>query len=578
MKTELKIAWRYLFAKKQYNAIHIISGISAAAIGVVTAAMVCVMSVMNGFGTMIEQMFSQFDPDLRIEATTGKSFFATNEQITALYTLNAVEMVSQTIEETALLQFEGKQMPVRLYGVDSVFSSLTHIEDIITDGQYEVYDGAFDRAVIGRGLAWQMGIGARFVNPIQLYAPKRTARVNMLRPDQAFNDEMCFVAGTFAVQQAKYDDEVVIVDIDLTRRLLEYESAEVSALLVKISPDASVRQTKKEIQQCLGEGFAVLDRYEQQADFFRILRVEKLLTTLLLIFILLIASFNIIGSLSMLIIDKQSDIRTLSHMGANQQMIRRIFLLEGWMISALGAMVGLLIGVIICLVQQHWGILKLGNGTEYIVSAYPVSVQAIDIVLVAGVVLLLGFIAAWVPARSIKATPVYLLPLLLLFSACQSNNAPKPLVEPIDSIYTIADIQWHKQYYPLLEQQVFSIDLLSEGLSFDSANHIVGTGYNLYLSDIFLPLTDTLLQAGTYRMDTTAASYTFLPYMDFEGAITGTYLLDIQESKIHRIIGFTAGEMQLEWLSDEDIRVECWLYTADSTRYHATYQGAFTND
>lgn len=402
MKTELKIAWRYLFAKKQYNAIHIISGISAAAVGVVTAAMVCVLSVMNGFGVMVEQLFSQFDPDIRIEAVSGKSFHDQGERFDALRQLSEVAMVSQSIEETALLQFEDKQMPVRLYGVDSVFPTLTHIENIITEGHYEVYDGAFDRAVLGQGLAWQMGIGARFISPLQLYAPKRNAKVNMLRPDQSFNDEVCFIAGTFAVQQVKYDNEVMLVDISLTRRLLDYGNHEVSALLVKVAPHTSVKQAKKAIQSLLGEGFAVLDRYEQQADFFRILRVEKLLTTLLLVFILLIASFNIIGSLSMLIIDKQTDIQTLSHLGANKKMIQRIFLFEGWLISALGAMVGLAIGLIVCLAQEHLGILKLGNGTEYVVSAYPVAVQTTDVLIVAAVVLVLGFLAAWIPARRLE--------------------------------------------------------------------------------------------------------------------------------------------------------------------------------
>lgn len=402
MRTEIKIAWRYLFAKKQYNAIHIISGISAAAVGVVTAAMVCVMSVMNGFGSMVETMFSQFDPDIRIESVAGKSFIDDGEKFAALRQLPCVSMVSQSIEETALLQFEGKQMPVRLHGVDSVFPSLTHISDIITDGHYEVFDGAFDRAVLGQGLAWQIGIGARFISPLHLYAPKRTGRVNMLRPDQAFNDELCYIAGTFAVQQAKYDNEVMLVDIHLARRLLEFHPNEASALLVQITPNTSTRQAKREIQSLLGNDFAVLDRYEQQADFYRILRVEKLMTTLLLVFILLIASFNIIGSLSMLIIDKQKDINTLSNLGASPSMLQRIFLFEGWLISLSGAVIGLIIGIGICLIQQHFGILQLGNGAEYIVSAYPVVVQASDLIIVSCTVLALGFLAAWIPARRIK--------------------------------------------------------------------------------------------------------------------------------------------------------------------------------
>lgn len=402
MKTELKIAWRYLFAKKQYNAIHIISGISAAAIGVVTAAMVCVLSIMNGFGVIVEQMFSQFDPDIRIEAVNGKSFNDSGSKFESLRQLDGIELISQRIEETALLQFEGKQMPVRLYGVDSTFATLTHIEEIITGGHYEVHDGAFDRAVLGQGLAWHIGIGAQFINPLYLYVPKRTEKVNMLRPDQAFNEEVCFIAGTFAVQQAKYDDEVMLVDIDLTRRLLEYEETEVSSLLIKVQSTSHIKHVEKDIQHLLGDKYKVLNRYEQQADFFRILRVEKLLTTLLLVFILLIASFNIIGSLSMLIIDKQSDIQTLSHLGASSSLIRRIFLFEGWLISTIGAMIGLVIGLAICLIQEHVGILKLGSGTEYIISAYPVAVQAADIFLVAVVVLCLGFLAAWIPAKRIK--------------------------------------------------------------------------------------------------------------------------------------------------------------------------------
>lgn len=402
MKVELKIAWRYLFAKKQYNAIHIISGISAAAIGVVTAAMICVLSVMNGFGVMVEQLFSQFDPDIRIERINGKSFLDAGDSFSALRELPEVSLLSQSIEETALLQFEDKQMPVRLRGVDSIFPTLTHIEAIITDGHYEVYDGAFDRAVLGQGLAWQMGIGAKFIHPLQLYAPKRTAKVNMLRPDQSFNEEICYISGTFAVQQAKYDNEVMLVDINLTRRLLEYEENEVTALLIKLPPNASTRQTKQKIETLLGKEYNVLNRYEQQADFFRILRVEKLLTTILLVFILLIASFNIIGSLSMLIIDKETDIQTLSHLGASQQMIRRIFLFEGWLISNLGALSGLILGLLVCLIQEHFGILKLGSGTEYILSAYPVAVQLQDIVLVAITVLVLGFLAAWIPAKRIK--------------------------------------------------------------------------------------------------------------------------------------------------------------------------------
>lgn len=402
MKTELKIAWRYLFAKKQFNAIHIITAISSAAVGVVTAAMICVLSVMNGFGVMVEQLFSQFDPDLRITAKAGKSFSISEEKKHALLELPCVDLLSESISETALVYFEDKQMPVQLIGVDTSFSALTGIENIITDGHYEVYDGAFDRAVLGQGLAWKLGIGARFIHGIQVYAPKREGKVNMLRPDANFNQERCFIAGTFAVNQQKYDDNLMLVDIGLTRRLLDYDSTEVTALQVGVNEAYSIKQTKREIASVLGDGYVLQDRFEQQEDFFRILRVEKLLTALLLIFILLIATFNGIGSLSMLIIDKQQDIRTLSHLGASDGMIRKVFVLEGWMVNTLGAIGGLIVGLGVCLLQEHFGLLKLGNGSEYVLNAYPVAVQGWDIALVSAVVLVLGAVSSWIPARKIN--------------------------------------------------------------------------------------------------------------------------------------------------------------------------------
>ena len=400
VKTAFHIAWRYLFAKKQFNAIHIITTISSIAVGVVTAAMICVMSVMNGFGTMVEQMFSQFDPDIRITAQNGKSFHLSPETKDQLLALPEVNLLSESIEETALIYFEDKQTPVQLMGVDSVFDSLTDIDNIITDGHFEVYDGAFDRAVLGQLLAWKIGIGARFVHGIQVYAPKRNSKVNMLRPDANFNTETCFIAGIFAVNQQKYDENTMIVDIDFTRRLLEYDSTEMTALMV--STQGNIKQAKRAIAQVMGEGYNIHDRYEQQKDFFRILRVEKLLTSLLLAFILLIATFNGIGALSMLIIDKKNDIRILSHLGANEQLIKRIFLFEGWLVNAIGAIGGVVVGLTICLLQEHFGLLKLGNGVEYVISAYPVAVQGIDILLVIGIVWILSLISVWIPVRRIK--------------------------------------------------------------------------------------------------------------------------------------------------------------------------------
>ncbi|MBO4665473.1 MAG: ABC transporter permease [Paludibacteraceae bacterium] len=406
MRIELHIAWRYIFSKKSHNAINIVSGVSAAAVGVVTAAMVCVLSVMNGFGTLIEGMFSQFDPELRIIAAEGKSFSVDNESIQEVLSLPSVAAVSQIVEETALISYKGHQMPAHLVGVDNQFAAITRIDSIITDGYFSVFDGAFERAVLGRGLAGQIGINAHFVGGLHIYAPKRNGRVNMLRPDESFNEATAFIAGTFAVNQVQYDESYMLVSLPLARALFEYDSLTVTAIHMQLTEKTLVKPAQKQIQRILGNRYVVQNRYEQQADFFRILKVEKLLTALLLAFIMLIACFNIISSLSMLIIDKKEDIKTLRNIGADNAMIQRIFLYEGWLTSTLGAIIGLGIGLAACLAQEHWGFLKLGSGTEYIISTYPVHVQAIDIIIIGVTVIVLGFVAAWYPVRKLKVEEV----------------------------------------------------------------------------------------------------------------------------------------------------------------------------
>lgn len=405
MRPELHIAWRYLFSKKGHNAINIVSGVSAAAVGVVTAAMICVLSVMNGFGALVEQMFSEFDPEIRITAAEGKSFQLDTLPVQQALALPFVQATSQVVEEMALVRYKDHQQPARVMGVDSVFQQITHIDTIITDGYFSVFDGAFDRCVMGRGLATQIGVNAHFVGAVHLYAPKRLERVNMLRPDEAFLHEKAFMAGTFAVNQTSYDDQLLLVSLPLARRLFQYDTLTVTALELQLDPKGhfSARQMKAQLRECLGEGYVVADRYEQQSDFFRILKIEKLLTALLLAFILLIACFNVIGSLSMLIIDKQDDICILRHLGATPQIIRRIFLCEGWLIIVLGAVLGLVIGLTICLLQQHLGLLKLGSGTDYVISAYPVLVQAVDVLAVAVIVLGMGFLAAWYATRTLRS-------------------------------------------------------------------------------------------------------------------------------------------------------------------------------
>ena len=389
-------------AKKRQNAINIISGISCLAVAVVTAAMICVLSVMNGFGEVVEQMFSQLDAELRITPASGKVLQLDDERVQALYAMQDIAVIAPTIEETALVEFRGRQVPGLLKGVDTTYQQLTAIDNIIIDGSYAVWDGAFERCVMGVGLANTVGIGAHFISPVHLYAPKRVGKVNMLRPDENFHSKGVFIAGVFAVNQAQYDDTYTLISLPLARELFEYDEQQATALELRLHEGASVKKVQKAIRTTLGEDFVVLNRYEQQADFYRIQQIEKWLTALLLVFILLIASFNIISSLSMLILDKQDDIRLLHTLGANEQMIRRIFLYEGWLISASGAVIGTLLGVLVCGLQQHFGLLKLGNGVDYVLSAYPVDIQLPDVVMVLVVVLLLGALAAWIPARKLK--------------------------------------------------------------------------------------------------------------------------------------------------------------------------------
>ena len=406
---ESHIAWRYLFSKKGHNAINIISGISAGAVAVVTAAMICVLSVMNGFGSLVEQMFSEFDPVLMVVPAEGQTLRTDTAPIASLYAREDIEAISMQLEQTALVRYKDHQTPARILGVDSLFTRTAHMEAIITDGFYSVWDGAFDRAVLGRGLAAQIGINAHFTGALHLYAPQRTGQINMLRPDKALRHEYAFIAGTFAVNQLEYDDQLMIVSLPLAQRLFEYDEHTASALRIQPKAKSPIttalpidRNYKSQISKILGPGYKVLDRYEQQSDFFQVLHIEKMLTFLLLVFILLIASFNIIGSLSMLIIDKRDDIRILSDMGASESMIRHIFLLEGWLISSLGTLSGLVIGVLLCLGQEHYGWLKLGSGSDYVISAYPVLVQATDVLLVAAIVLVLGFVTAWYPTHKLK--------------------------------------------------------------------------------------------------------------------------------------------------------------------------------
>ena len=389
-----------MFSKKSHNAINIISCISASGVAIGTMALVCVLSVFNGFESLISDMFSAFDPDLKITLSQGKTFDANSPELGQVRKLKSVAYFTEVIEENALLRFKDKQMPATVKGVSPDFQKMTRIDSIMYDGKFMLYDGAFQRAVPGVGVAGILGLGAQFIDPLLIYAPRRSSKINLLRPENSFNQVSTFVSGVFAVQQLQYDDHYVLVSIDLARDLFEYEKTKVTAIELKLAAGVDKDAVQSQIKNILGEKYQVKNRYEQQESFFKIMLIEKWITYLILCFILLIASFNIIGSLSMLIIDKKADIETLRNLGANNQLIKRIFLFEGWLISAVGALVGIGLGGMLCLLQEHFGFLKLGNG--YVVDAYPVVTNIMDMILVFVTVLVMGFLAAYYPVRYIQ--------------------------------------------------------------------------------------------------------------------------------------------------------------------------------
>lgn len=402
MRWTARIALRYLFAKRGEGVVQVVTAVSTAGIVVVTAAMICVLSVMNGFSKVVGDLFSQFDPPLKVVPAEGKWIQHADSIYALLANTEGVESVSREIKETALIQYKDHRMPATLIGVDSTFRTITHIDSIITDGYYSTYDGAFERAVLGRGLSAELGMNAHFVGGIHLYAPKRIGAVNRLRPETSLNEGVVFIAGTFAVNQAEYDDQLMIVSLPMAQHLFDADSTQVTAFNLSLTKDAKPRTVQKRLEHQLGQSLCVLNQQQQQADFYRIFAIEKALTMLLLFFILLIAACNTIGSLTMLIIDKQKDIHTFHHLGASMTDIRTIFLLEGWMVGMLGAVIGIVLGLTICLIQEHFGLITIGNGTEYILSAYPVEVQALDILYVLFAVIVLTAFTAWIPSRKIS--------------------------------------------------------------------------------------------------------------------------------------------------------------------------------
>lgn len=394
------IAKRYLFSKKSHNAINVISGISVCGVALATLAMVCTLSVFNGFQDMVATFFTAFDPQVKITSVKGKVFDGSMPVLSQIKNMPEVAVYSESVEDNAMVQYKGRQVMAVIKGVEDNFDKLTPIDSILFGrGELILHDEVADYAIPGLQLLSTLGTGIRFLDPLEVYAPKRGAKINMANPMSSFVSDDLFSSGlTFTVNQEKYDGSYILTSIDFARNLFQYDK-EVSAVNLRLHPTANEKDVISKIKRILGEDFYVQDRYELQADTFRIMEIEKLISYIFLTFILMIACFNVIGSLSMLIIDKKNDVQTLRNLGASDNQIVRIFLFEGRMISFIGAVAGVILGLILCLVQQEYGIISLGNSGSFVVDSYPVSVHAWDVVLIFITVLVIGFISVWYPVR-----------------------------------------------------------------------------------------------------------------------------------------------------------------------------------
>ena len=406
MSLPLKIAWRYLVSKKGHQAVNIISIVAVCGVVVATAALICVMSVFNGFRGLIMGRLALLDPQIAITATMGKTINDADSVIDAVSVVPGVERAVPVIVDQALAVYAQFQMPVRLKGVPDDYNTMNDMDSVIVDGEWKLRDQVSRYAVAGAGPAVNLCVRPEFLGMVRLFAPQRQGRVNIANPMGAFRQDSVFVSGIFQLQQNSYDADLIYVPLDLARQLFDYET-EATQIEVKLSPGANETDVMQGISKTLGDGYQIKNRLMQQQEAYQLVNIEKWMAFLLLAFILVIATFNVISTLSLLIIEKDASIATLRALGANDRQISRIFVLQGWLITLAGAVTGVVIGVILSLCQQQFGWLRLsGDPANMIISAYPVEVQWTDVLvtlaLVAAVGLLTSMVTAFIMRRRLK--------------------------------------------------------------------------------------------------------------------------------------------------------------------------------
>ena len=398
------IARRYLFSKKSTHVINVISFISVIGVAVATMALVIVLSVFNGFHDLVASLFTSFDPQLKVVPVEGKTAPADDPILTKIRLLPQVDVATETVEDQALAIYNDHQAMVKIKGVDDNFAELSHITDILYgDGSFSLHAANLEYGIVGIRLAQNLGIGAQWDGFLKIYAPKKEGQLDMTNPGDGFVVDSLNSPGVlFAVKQAKYDKNYIITSISFARNLFGQQGM-LSDLELRLKPGSNLDAVKAEMQQIAGNKYKVLDRFEQQEDTFKIMSIEKMIAYIFLTFILVVACFNIIGSLSMLIIDKKNDVVTLRNLGANDKQITRVFLFEGRMIAVIGAVIGIGLGLLLCFLQQQYGFVRLGDSEgSFIVDAYPVSVHYSDVAIIFVTVIAVGWLAVWYPVRALS--------------------------------------------------------------------------------------------------------------------------------------------------------------------------------
>ena len=401
MNFPLFVARRYLFSKKSTHAINVISMISAIGVAVATMALVIVLSAFNGFHDLVATLFTRFDPQLEITPVMGKTAPADDPLLATVRQMPEVAVGTECVEDNALAVFQDKQAMVTIKGVDDNFKDLANIQSTLYgDGEFCLHAANLNYGILGIQLAQQLGTGTLWTDPLRVYAPIKEGQIDITDPTQGFVVDSLDAPGVvFYVKQTKYDSRYILVPIAWARNLFG-EQGMVSSLELRLKEGSDIGAVKKKIAATVGDKYRVRDRYEQQDDTFKIMQIEKLFAYVFLTFILVVACFNIVGSLSMLIIDKRDDVVTLRNLGASDRQIVRVFLFEGRMISVAGAVIGILIGLLLCWLQQQYGLVKLGGSdASFIVNAYPISVHYLDVFLVFLTVVAVGWLAVWYPVR-----------------------------------------------------------------------------------------------------------------------------------------------------------------------------------